>query len=532
MTQSEINAKAMADIFALEDSKNLFEAIGDLNDDQGMGIGTEPEYGPDDMLTVIPGSPDTFGGQSVGAPVQEPSADDKRFVVDSFAEKMANAHKTIVDEDSIDTFSPIIQQEAGPKINVRQFLTDMMNSATQRLSSQNVSEAQPTGATPEDSITAPTEGAGTEMDPMAAADPMGTPAMDPAAGGIAPEPSLDANAGDPMAAGDDLGLDGITDDGMGDFGAEPAAPEGGDDLGLDGITDDGLGGEGDLGAEGEPAGEDDLGLGGITDDGLGGEGDLGAEGEGDLGGDVGGEGDLGAESEGDVGGEGDVLGDSNLDGLSDDTFGSDDDGEKDSAIPEEETDADFEAEMTAKKAQLESIYSNYVEDRARRKIRSMVESYVAKKDAEAAKKAQFEAAETKKVEETAEAKRAELGSKVAGIVESAKDESRAAAMLEAAKRAFVKKEASAKKDKELDSMLESIAANYHKVQAEKKATGKLQAKLESISKKYAPKPKDNLDAKLEAISEKHDPAKKAMTESVQPKKTGLNAQLQEIIDSL
>ena len=504
MTQSEINAKAMADIFALEDSKNLFEAIGDLNDDQGMGIGTEPEYGPDDMLTVIPGSQDTFGGQSVGAPVQEPSADDKRFVVDSFAEKMANAHKTIVDEDSIDTFSPIIQQEAGPKINVRQFLTDMMNSATQRLSSQNVSEAQPTGATPEDSITAPTEGAGTEMDPMAAADPMGTPAMDPAAGGIAPEPSLDANAGDPMAAGDDLGLDGITDDGMGDFGAEPAAPEGGDDLGLDGITDDGLGGEGDLGAEGE----------------------------GDLGGDLGGEGDLGAESEGDLGGEGDVLGDSNLDGLSDDTFGSDDDGEKDSAIPEEETDADFEAEMIAKKAQLESIYSNYVEDRARRKIRSMVESYVAKKDAEAAKKAQFEAAEAKKVEEAAEAKRAELGSKVAGIVESTKDESRAAAMLESAKRAFVKKEASAKKDRSLDSMLESISANYHKVQAEKKAAGKLQAKLESISKKYAPKPEDNLEAKLEAISEKHDPAKKAMTESVQPKKTGLNAQLQEIIDSL
>jgi len=528
MTQSEINAKAMADIFALEDSKNLFEAIGDLNDDQGMGIGTEPEYGPDDMLTVIPGSPDTFGGQSVGAPVQEPSADDKRFVVDSFAEKMANAHKTIVDEDSIDTFSPIIQQEAGPKINVRQFLTDMMNSATQRLSSQNVSEAQPTGATPEDSITAPTEGAGTEMDPMAAADPMGTPAMDPAAGGIAPEPSLDANAGDPMAAGDDLGLDGITDDGMGDFGAEPAAPEGGDDLGLDGITDDGLGGD-DAAA---PEGGDDLGLDGITDDGLG--GDDAAAPEGDLGADTGD--DTAAAPEGDEGApapeDDDVLGGSNLDNLSDDTFGSDDEGEKDSAIPEEETDADFEAELTAKKAQLEAIRANYIEDRARAKIRNMVESYMAKKEKDDAKKAQLEAADAKKVEEVADTKRAELGEKVAGIVESAKDESRAATMLEAAKRAFVKKEYAEKKDKELDSMLESISANYHKVQAEKKAAGKLQAKLESISKKYAPKPKDNLDAKLEASSEKHDPDKKAMTESVQPKKTGLNAQLQEIIDSL
>ena len=513
MTQSEINAKAMADIFALEDSKDLFEAIGDINDDQTMGLGTETEYGPDDMLTVIPGSPDTFGGQSVGAPVQEPSADDKRFVVDSFAEKMANAHKTIVDEDAIDTFSPIIQQEAGPKINVRQFLTDMMNSATQRLSSQNVSEAQPTGATPEESITAPTEGAGEMVDPMAAADPMGTPAMDPAAGGIAPEPSLDANVEDPMAAGgDDLGLDGITDDGLGgdlggDLGGE-AAPEGGDDLGLDGITDDGLGGD-DLGGEAAPEGD----LGGD----IAPEGDVAPEGEGDLGGEP--------APEGEGEGEGDVLGDSNLDSLSDDTFGDDDDAEKDT-IPESDGDAEFEAEMATHKAQLESIYSNYIEGRARTKIRNMVESFMAKQTAEE-KPAQVEAAEAAEpaVESApesgdvmVESKVKELGEKVGSLIESEKDE-KAAKMLEAAKVAYEK--ASAKEDAELTSMLESISANYHKAQAEKKSAEQLQAKLESISEKYAPK----------AEPEKA-PEQKPMTESVQPKKTGLNAQLQEIIDSL
>ena len=526
MTQSEINAKAMADIFALEDSKDLFEAIGDINDDQGMGLGDETEYGPDQMLTVIPGSTDSFNGQAV-TPAKEPSDEDKRFVIDSFAEKMTNAHKTVVDDESIDGFAPLIQKEVGMNINVHQFLTDMKNSANQRLSAQNVSEAQPSGAAPEEPIAAADEGAAGAMDPMAAADPMGTPEMTPAPGGIAPEPSLDANVGD-----DGLGLDGITDDGLGGMDAEPE-PAGDDGLGLDGITDDGLGGEGDLG--GEPAAEDDLGLGG--------EGELGLDGESAPEGEPAPEGELPPEDEpapednpAPEGEDGDdVLGGSNLDNLSDDTFGSEDEGEdKENPIPDTDEDADFEAEMTSKKAQLESIYSNYIEERARTKIRNMVESYMATKKAtekkpqvesvtEEPKSAEPQVESVKEepksaepqFEAAAEAKREELGAKVAGIVESSKEESRAATMLEAAKRAFVKVE-NAKKDEELDSMLESISANYHKVQAEKKAAGKLQAKLESIANKYAPKA----------------PEQKPMTESVQTKKTSLNAQLQEIIDSL
>ena len=59
-------------IFALEDSKDLFEAIGGMNDDQNFGNNggfpqpDNTEYGVDDMLSVIPGSTDPYAGQSAG----------------------------------------------------------------------------------------------------------------------------------------------------------------------------------------------------------------------------------------------------------------------------------------------------------------------------------------------------------------------------------------------------------------------------------------------------------------------------------
>lgn len=522
MTQSEINAKAMADIFALEDSKGLFEAIGILNDDDtmndAMGAQAEPDYGPDDMLTVIPGSDDQFAGQSLSPQVQqEPSDEDKRFVVDRFNELMTNEHKNVVDPTEIETKSPIIQRElgVGSRMNVSQFLTDMMNSATQRLSAQNVSEAQPTGVATDD--IAP-QGSEQEapVDPMAA-DQMGTPAMEPAPGGIAPEPSLDANV-DEMG-----GLDGITDDGMGGLDSEPEPPEPEDDgLGLDGITDDALGGD-DLGGdaaapEGDDGlGGDDLGLDGITDDGFEDSATAPEAGEGDDAGIAPEEGDGAAP-------EDDVLGDSNLDSLSDGEFDDSETGDTAPADDDTEEDAEFEAEMTAKKAQLESIYANYIEDRARTKIRSMVESYMAKKE----QKAKLESAKTETAKQESEAqlesvaaeKRAELGDKVASLVESSKASNRAKNVLEAAKRAYAKVNKANQKDAELDSMLESISTNYHKVQAEKKASEKLNAKLESIVNKYKGK------------AEKPADAPKAKLESVQDTKSGLNAQLQAIIDSL
>ena len=151
MNQEETNTQAMANIFAIEDSKDLFEAIGALNDDQMAGVTEDPnsmEYGPDDMMRVIPGSTDPYAGQSmVSQAQQEPTVDDQRFVIDRFAELMANEHKNVVDTASIDGLSPIIQAELGTgKMNVNQYLTDMKTAASQRLASQNVSEALPSGA--------------------------------------------------------------------------------------------------------------------------------------------------------------------------------------------------------------------------------------------------------------------------------------------------------------------------------------------------------------------------------------------------
>ena len=508
MTQAENNKAAMDRIFALEDSKELFEAVGNLNDDQSMmngGIQDDTEYGVDDMLTVVPGSTDPFAGQSITTQ-QEPSDEEKRFVIDEFAAQMAQAHKTIVDKEAIDTFSPIIQDKVS--MNVNQFLTDVQNAATQRLSAQNVSDAQPTGATPEETLALADQqqgGADAGMDPNAA---MGTPAMEPAPGGIAPEPSLDANVGDDM--GGDLGL-GQTDDlGLGG--------EGGDDLGLGGEGGDdlGLGGEGgdDLGLGGE--GGDDLGLGGEGGD------DLGLGGEGDEGGDLGGEG-------GDLGGEGDkgdddVLGgESNLDSLDDDQFGDDDESKSSFG---DDSDAEFESEMASSRAILESLHDKYVEDKARDDIRVLVESF---QRAKAAKKAQLEAAQADKAEPAEQpetdvkatandaqaneecdqtemvesAMRNELGDKVAAMVESS-SKAKAEAILENAAKAFngaVKRKSAAQMKARLRTQLESISANYHASVARERSAKveKARALHESASvTKTAPKP-STLSQKLANI---------------------------------
>ena len=482
MNQAELNKKAMADIFAIEDSKDLFESIGALNDDKAFGdpaVDQGGEYGPDDMLTVIPGSTDPFAGQSITAQAQqEPSDDDKRFVVDRFAELMANDHKNVVTPAEIDGYSPIIQKEVGSRMNVNQFLTDVHNDATQRLAAQNVSEAQPEGASTDEIAPQGAEPAA-PVDP-AAADPlaMGTPEMTPAEGGIAPEPTLDANVGeDPLAGGEDLGL-GAIDDGAGfdGFGAEPA-PEG--DLGLDGITDDAAG---DLGAEepaAEPAAEGEgLGLDGIPA-----------------------EGDEGAEPAAEPAAEDDALaGDTNLDNLSDDELGGDEDekgsdeetaSEDEDKVPaSDDDDADFEAEMAENRAILESIYKKYSEDVARKNVRTIVESHLRKRQEEKQAMLESQTAEMKKEQEI-DAKGAEmreaLGKKVEGLVEAA-DEKKAEAILESAAKAYAKAVENKKAASEgLKAKLESISANYHKVvekdaarKAEEEAAEGLKAKLESI----------------------------------------------------
>lgn len=520
MTQAELNKKAMADIFALEDSKDLFEAIGGLNDEQAFSADpADTEYGVDDMLTVIPGSTDPFAGQSImSQEQQEPSAEDKKFVIDRFSELMAKDHKDVVSPTEIDSYTPIIQKEVGMRMNVNQFLTDIMNSATQRLSAQNVSEAQPTGAAT-DEIAPQGTAPEAPVDPAA----MGTPAMEPAPGGVVAEPSLDANVGTEPAPEDDLGLGELDggDAGLDDFGAEPA-PEG-DDLGLGDISDD-------TGLDTPVEGGDDLGLGDA-------DAEPAAEGGDDLGlGEEGGAEEGGAEEGAATPGDDDELfGGSNLDNMSDDEFGGDDEGNSDSGdVPSENDDAEFEAEMAKNKAILESIHAKYVEDSARERVRTLVESYVRTKKAE--KQAQLEAAETERAqfEAKADKMRNELGDKVATLVE-AESKKKTAAILENAARAFddaMKRKteaAKAKKDasRKLAAKLEAISANFHKVSAKEAAVKKLNAKLESISAKYAKKgsnaPKTGA-AKAET---------KPMTESAKDSVTDtLAKKLKDIVDSV
>lgn len=525
MTQAELNKKAMADIFALEDSKDLFEAIGGLNDEQAFSADpADTEYGVDDMLTVIPGSTDPFAGQSImSQEQQEPSAEDKKFVIDRFSELMAKDHKDVVSPTEIDSYTPIIQKEVGMRMNVNQFLTDIMNSATQRLSAQNVSEAQPTGAAT-DEIAPQGTAPEAPVDPAA----MGTPAMEPAPGGVVAEPSLDANVGTEPAPEDDLGLGELDggDAGLDDFGAEPA-PEG-DDLGLGDISDD-------AGLDTPVEGGDDLGLGDAdAEPSTEGGDDLGL---GEEGASEGGGAEEGASEEGTAtpGDDDELFGGSNLDNMSDDEFGGDDEGNSDSEdVPSDNDDAEFEAEMAKNKAILESIHAKYVEDSARERVRTLVESYVRTKKAE--KQAQLEAAEAERsqFEAKADKMRNELGDKVATLVE-AESKKKTAVILENAARAFdgaMKRKteaAKAKKDasRKLAAKLEAISANFHKVSAKEAAVKKLNAKLESISAKYAKK--GSKAPKADAAKEDVKP----MTESVKDSVTDtLTKKLKDIVDSI
>lgn len=538
MTKAEQNKRAMDDIFALEDARSLFEAIGGINDPMADNQnGTD--FGVDDMLTVIPGSSDNFNGQSIN-PVQqaEPSAEDKKFVIDRFAEEMAKAHKTIVDQDAIDSLSPIIQN--GVSMDVNKFLTDLQNDATQRLRSQNVSEAQPAGADPQEPVSlADAQQPAGDMAP--APDAMGTPALEPAPGAVETEPTLDANVGDDMA-GDNLGLDAIPDnpeDSLDSFGAEPALGDG-DDLGLDGIDDNGADSFGDgLALDGADGAD------GVTDD-----AGIGA--------------DAGAEDGAPI--EDDSLSDndSNLAGLSDDELGGSDDSDGAAAADDapaadvgdeadaddsgnakstgeaddNEEDAEFEAEMLRKQAILESLHDKYVDDAARASAKAIVESYVHKYHQEK-KKAMMEsqttafikdAAEKKsadenaKFESTADAMRKALAESVGAEIATVK-ETRAHAVLESAANSFKKVSHEEKVNTELKGKLDNIITEAVKKMKTEKSESSLKAKLESISKEYHANVARTRSAEVEA-----EKAAKPVLESVAPKaEPTLENKLQDIL---
>jgi len=527
MNQYENSKQAMANIYAIEDAKDIFEAIGALNDDTDPALdpsmGNDP-FNPADLLSVTPASTDPSAFNGAFDTPAEPSEEDQRFVVDRFAEELSKVKKDTVNLNDIAPIAAIIQDEVGTKMNVSDYLEKMMLGAHERLGSQNVSEAQPTGA----DANADAAAAAPEAAPVGALGDMGTPALDAAPGGIAPEPSLETNPGD------DLGLGAIPDDpdAMGDLAAEPdpaaAGMEGGDDLGLDGITDDTTGLD-DLGAEepaaegGDDAGTDDIfadgGLDGLSDDALG--GDEGAVEGGD---------EATADEEPAI-----------VDDKPEDEPAVEDDAPAEEAEPaadDVDDEVKFEAEMAEDRAILESLHAQYVEDMARKKIKTLTEAFVMKQN-QKDKKAQMESVidsfDEKKseamLESVAADKRNELAAKLesvlaeqqehaveaqadvesaeAPVVESAeKPETECAAKLESIVEGFAEDERKDADRSRLLAKLESISATYHanemkaaKLEAQKRTAAKLESIVQNFKKPVtgnAPA-KSSLEQKLDSI---------------------------------
>lgn len=323
MTQAEMNSKAMADIFALDDAQPMFEAIGNSLD---LGLDQVEDDSPksfDDLLEVnpsnIPSESEMF--MQEGDDLQDPET--QKFVVDKFAEVAMSRSGGSISPDALDDVSTVIHglDMSG---DVRSFLEKAMRDAVQKQQSQNVSEAQPEG-------TVADFGTGTEAAPANPVDDgMGAdvPAMEP----MAPtaEPTLEPNAGetdDLGPIGGDAGLEPLPDDGLGaDAGL-------GDETGLDGL--------GDLGGEGADVG---------GDEGLGDEGGL------DLGGDEteGGDDELGELDAGNLEGledldddsdEGEGAGEEDKSG--DESKSEDDESKEDDSKSEDD---DFNFESIAQKA--------------------------------------------------------------------------------------------------------------------------------------------------------------------------------------
>lgn len=268
MTQAEMNSKAMADIFAIEDASPMFEAIGNSLD---LGLDPIEDDSPksfDDLLEVnpsdVPNESEMFMNE--GDDLQDPET--QKFVVDKFAEIAMSRSGGSISPAELDDVATVVHG-FDIKGDVRSFLEKAMMDAKQKQQSQNVSDAQPEGTVAEFGE----EGAeAAPADPGMGADVPAMEPMEPTA-----EPTLEPNAGEM----DDLGpIDGDAaleplpgDDGLG--GEEPLPPEednlggfgdeGGLDLGGEGADvggDEGLGDEGGLdlgGDEGAEGGDDELG---------------------------------------------------------------------------------------------------------------------------------------------------------------------------------------------------------------------------------------------------------------------------------
>jgi hypothetical protein len=552
----EMNKKAVADLFCIEDARAVCEAIGGLGLNPNDEATDEPlDYTPDNILDV------TVNENPDGMPAfpqlgqEEMDGETQAFVVDELAKELqADGRESLTDEELI-PFMVKIKGENHISQDLTSFLDQITSNTDSRLATQNVSEAQPNGVATD--LSNGGEGEAPAADPLAAAGMGELPPEAP--GGLAEPteaPALDANPDDGLGA---MGSDG-------DFGAGgfDAGSEG--DFNLD-VPEPGA----EVGAEG---GDDSFNL-DVGDEGGEAPADDGTDTIGELDfGDEGGEGGEAAPAEGGEGGseEDDLF--SALDGMSDEALddGSADEGGEEAPAEDEEKPAETEAkdgeatpvienpgdpnseklpengpakpikdecgEATVEcgeqpavepaeapadfnsvmdgdvDAQLDSIKANYVESIARERVRAVVESFERKRDmAEkealcesiiADYKARHEAEDRQAmVESTMGDKLSELGDKVAALCESAQKTDTLDAKFESILGKFKAEKAAEAASQDLDAKFESILAG---VKADKEVDAKLAAIVESVKdpKAAAPKaapaaPKAGLDAKLESI---------------------------------
>ena len=549
MSNIEQNKKAITDVFALEDARAVCEAIGGLGIDPNDDTTDEPlEYTPDNILDVVVN--DNPDGMPAFPQLGQTEMDDetKAFVADEMSKRLQADGREALNPDDLTPYAVVIQGENNITQNVNAFIDGLIDGSDSRLSTQNVSEVQPSGVATDL----------TNQDGAAPADAAAPaePVAEPAPGALpAEEPALDTNP-DAGAEGDfsldvtepapEVPAEGGADTFTLDVDNEPAAPaeDGADVIGELNFDDEAPADAAPAEGAAEGGAEDDLfnALDGMNDESL----DTGDGAEAPEGDSAPAEGDEGADK-GDEGGSADEpkedeekpaetecaaapvteCGDAPVTECGEQpvTECGDKPVNEDAEVPPEpveDTSTETVEEMPLEEsaaidAKLEGIKNNYVESVARARVRAVVESYQKKcsldersalcesiidnyrKNHAAAKTDDHKA----KMESVMTSKLTELGNKVAET-------------------------ASAK--------MESIVGKYNKTVAEKKAADNLSAKLESIVARVSKE--QGLSQKLDSILESASvPAEEPKLESaapevkpeVAPAKDPLDAKLESII---
>ena len=142
----EMNKKAVADLFCIEDARAVCEAIGGLGLNPNDEATDEPlDYTPDNILDV------TVNENPDGMPAfpqlgqEEMDGETQAFVVDELAKELqADGRENLTDEELI-PFMVKIKGENHISQDLTSFLDQITSNADARLATQNTSEAQPNG---------------------------------------------------------------------------------------------------------------------------------------------------------------------------------------------------------------------------------------------------------------------------------------------------------------------------------------------------------------------------------------------------